>query len=569
MSDRLQSIDNLIAGSARTTKKLNEKIVDIEQKRKEDLAKKQAEAKNLPYIDLMGFAIGPEALKTISIQNAKKYKVVCFLLLEGIARFGATDPNNEKVKNLVNTVSKKNHIKGDTYLISEHSFNQALKIYEHLPKPRIKVKGIDISADELEKFASDINKLDGFTKKLESVSTTDLITLLIAAAVKMRASDVHLEPRETTLDVRFRIDGVMHFITTLPKEKARHASSRIKLLAGLKLNVVNRPQDGRFTIKLPNDQIDVRASSLPTNTGETITMRLLMASIANLQMEQIGLNKEALRVLNKLIKQPKGMVIATGPTGSGKTTTLYSIMNKLNDGDTKIITIEDPIEYRLPNISQSQVNPKKNYTFTSGLESIVRQDPDILMVGEIRDKDTASIAIQAALTGHLVLTTLHTNDASGAPARMKSLEASGELFASALNVAIGQRLLRKLCINCKKEHALTVEESKHVNNLIESWPKDYSMSPPSISKLKFFEPVGCEKCNGFGYWGRIGIFELLLGDEKVKNAIIQGNAAEHQIRKLAKESGMISMMQDGLLKVGEGVTSLEELLRVVGKEYIY
>ena len=567
MANDLPSIEDLLSNEDEGDSpkvRLKAKMEDIELKHREEMVKREAEEKGIPYINLMGFAMGPEALKTIPLEEAKQEKVVCFLLLEGNARFGAVNPEREEAKRVVERVGNTYHVKTDVYAISEHSLAQAIKIYEHLPKEREAVKGIDITDEELSRFTSNINNLSDFNAFLKNVSTTDLVTLLIAAGVKLRASDIHLEPRENKFIVRFRIDGVLHDITDLNDEQARLINSRLKLLSGLKLNVTNRTQDGRFTIYLPKDRIDVRASSLPTDFGETLTLRLLMASIANLKLEDLGLNAESLKVLEKQLKKPAGMIISTGPTGSGKTTTLYAIMNRLNSEEAKIITIEDPIEYRLPSISQSQVDPKRDYTFAKGLKSLVRQDPDILMVGEIRDGETTEIAIQAALTGHLLLTTLHTNDAPSAPARLLSLGAKPALLAPALNIIIGQRLVRRLCENCKKETTLSSEEKEAVEKLIATWPKEAKIKPPSPEKIKFYSAPGCDKCQNFGYWGRVGIFEFILADDDLKNAIISGNSAEHQIRELAKKEGLLTMAHDGLMKVTEGITSVEEVIKAVG-----
>ena len=567
MANDLPSIEDLLSNEDEGDSpkvRLKAKMEDIELKHKEEMVKREAEEKGVPYINLIGFAMGPEALKTIPLEEVKQEKVVCFLLLEGNARFGAVNPEREEAKRVIERVGNTYHVKTDVYAISEHSLAQAIKIYEHLPKEREAVKGIDITDEELSRFTSNINNLSDFNAFLKNVSTTDLVTLLIAAGVKLRASDIHLEPRENKFIVRFRIDGVLHDITDLNDEQARLINSRLKLLSGLKLNVTNRPQDGRFTIYLPKDRIDVRASSLPTDFGETLTLRLLMASIANLKLEDLGLNAESLKVLEKQLKKPAGMIISTGPTGSGKTTTLYAIMNRLNSEEAKIITIEDPIEYRLPSISQSQVDPKRDYTFAKGLKSLVRQDPDILMVGEIRDGETTEIAIQAALTGHLLLTTLHTNDAPSAPARLLSLGAKPALLAPALNIIIGQRLVRRLCENCKKETTLSSEEKEAVEKLIATWPKEAKIKPPSPEKIKFYSAPGCDKCQNFGYWGRVGIFEFILADDDLKNAIISGNSAEHQIRELAKKEGLLTMAHDGLMKVTEGITSVEEVIKAVG-----
>jgi type II secretory ATPase GspE/PulE/Tfp pilus assembly ATPase PilB-like protein len=570
MSTDLPSIEELFPESKpkgqTKQKQLGAKLRDIKITEREQEVKKNAAEKNIPYINLVGFAIGPEALQTFSLEESKKNKIVCFLLLEKDARFAAVNPENKEVIELVKKISKNLHVKSNIYMVSEHSFEAALKIYERLPKKRKPIKGVDISDEELNKFTANIQNLDDFNKLLEETSTTDLLTLIIAAAVKLRASDIHLEPTEEILAVRFRIDGILHDIAKLKKERLKLLSSRIKILGGLKINVTNRPQDGRFTIYLKNDRIDVRLSALPTHYGESITMRLLMASVSALKLNELGLQKESLHVLEKHIKRPNGMIISTGPTGSGKTTTLYGFLRKIHTPERKIITIEDPIEYRLEGISQSQVNPEKDYTFAKGLKSLVRQDPDILMVGEMRDNDTAEIAIQSALTGHLLLTTLHTNQAAGAITRLLSLGAKPFLLAPALNLIIGQRLVRKLCQTCKKTAPLTDEEKMKVNKILEGWPVNSPIKAPVQKNMVFYKSSGCPECQQFGYWGRIGIFEILIVTNEIKDAILSKKTAEHQLVALAQKNGMNTIAQDGLLKAAEGITSVQEMLRVAGLE---
>lgn len=568
MSTDLPSIKDLLSGDSdeeeSTTARLKSKIEEIGLKKKEELVKKRAEEKNLPYINLVGFAIGPEALKTIPLDESRKLGVICFLLLEGNVRFGAINPEDSEVQKITQKIGKELHAKTELYLISKHGLELALKIYERLPKKRERVGGVTVSEEQLKKFTAQLKNLDDFNEMLKTVSTTDLVTLIIAAAVKLRASDIHMEPSENKLLIRFRIDGILHDITKLEKEKIHLIISRIKLLSGLKLNVTDTPQDGRFSINLATDRIDVRASSLPTHEGEALTLRLLMASSSGLKLDELGFNKETLQLIEKRIKKPSGMIVTTGPTGSGKTTTLYAVINKLNNPETKIITIEDPIEYQLHGISQSQVDPDKNYTFAQGLKSLVRQDPDVLMVGEIRDLATTEIAIQAALTGHLLLTTLHTNEAAGAIARLLSLGAKPFLLAPALDTIIGQRLLRRLCEECKKPQEPPKDDLDKIKNLVAEWPSSSAIKTPDIEKTTFYTAKGCDKCQGFGYWDRIGIFEILTISKKIKDAIIAKETAEHQITALATKQGMITIAQDGLLKAMEGTTSVEEVFRVTG-----
>ncbi|HQA63836.1 MAG TPA: GspE/PulE family protein, partial [bacterium] len=324
----------------------------------------------------------------------------------------------------------------------------------------------------------------------------------------------------------------------------------------------DRPQDGRFSVFLTNDRIDLRVSALPTAFGESIVIRLLMSSAVNLSFDDLGLRGGAFQILEREIQRPNGMIVTTGPTGSGKTTTLYAILKKLNKPETKIITIEDPIEYELKGINQSQVN--KDYTFAKGLRSIVRQDPDIIMVGEIRDLDTAEIAIQAALTGHLVLSTIHTNDAFGAIPRFLSMGAKPFLLAPALNVAIGQRLVRRVCDKCKTEIELSAEFKERVSKLLSELPNkpEYEPYKKDIEQLKFYQGAGCENCQGLGYKGRIGIYEIMPIDGEIENKITKGDLSEYEIKALAKEKGVVTMAQDGLLKALDGITSVEEVFRV-------
>jgi len=327
------------------------------------------------------------------------------------------------------------------------------------------------------------------------------------------------------------------------------------------MNITDRPQDGRFTIYLEKEKIDVRVSCLPTSYGESVVMRLLLSSSIGLGFEKLGFRKEVLNLLKQQIKRPNGMIITTGPTGSGKTTTLYAILNELNDKETKIITLEDPVEYRLQGINQSQVDKSKNYTFAKGLRSILRQDPDVVMVGEIRDLETSEIAVQAALTGHLVISTLHTNDAAGALPRLLSMGVKPFLLAPSINAVIGQRLVRKICDKCKKEISIPLEQMEKVKKILLEIPVN-SMIKIDLDKLKFYKGEGCEACQGLGYKGRMGIYEVFTIDSDIEKEILSGQLSEYKMKELTKAQGMITMVQDGVLKALEGITSIDEVFRV-------
>ena len=559
------SLEDLLAESAKekedsTASELQEKIKEITIKEKEEETERQAAAIGLPYINLVGFSIGPDDLATLAKDQSQKLQTICFFNDGREIRLGSVDYNNE-VKNLEAELKEKYQANVATYLISLNSFNHALKIYETLPAVRKFIKGIEIKEEEIKKFEKDIRNFHDLNEKIKNVSMTELITLIIAGAIKSRASDIHIEAEEKDLKVRYRIDGVLNDVAILAKEVGPKITSRIKQLARLKINIVDRPQDGRFSIFLKNDRVDVRVSALPTGFGESIVIRLLIASAVSLSFEELGLRGRSYKTLEKEVKRPNGLIIATGPTGSGKTTTLYAILKKLNDPETKIITIEDPIEYELVGINQSQVT--KEYTFAKGLRSIVRQDPDIIMVGEIRDLETAEIAIQAALTGHLVLSTIHTNAAFGTIPRFLALGAKPFLLAPALNVAIGQRLVRKICTDCKTETKLDEETLERVKKLLSALPvedkKEYKVD---LDKLKFYKGQGCDVCQGLGYKGRIGIYEIMPIEGEIEDTIIKGNLSENEIKEMAVERGVISMVQDGLLKALEGITSVDEVFRV-------
>lgn len=541
-----------------------EKMRDIRIKEQEKEAQRKSQILNLPYINLAGFPISPETLALIDEATAKRVKAVCFYSGENDIRIGAVDPENEEVNEVLKNLEEQLHSKGKVYIISPHSFQVAFSLYAALPKIRKFRTGVNITEEDLKKFEREIHSFRDLNNTIQKVNITDMVTLIIAAAIKSRASDIHIESEENSIKVRYRIDGILQDVAELKKSVWPKVVARIKLLSKLKINITKKPQDGRFTIFLTNEKIDVRISALPTTYGESIVMRLLMSSAVGLDFEALGLRGKAYEDLMYEILKPNGMIITTGPTGSGKTTTLYSILKKLNKPGTKIITIEDPVEYRIKGINQSQVDHSRGYDFASGLRSILRQDPDIIMVGEIRDLETSDIAINAALTGHLVLSTLHTNDASGTVPRFLAMGVKPFLLAPSLNAMIGQRLVRRLCQYCKREKKLDEMMLKRVNYILSSIKriKGYDIDEKKLQELKFFTGKGCSKCQHIGYQGRIGIFEIMTMNPEVENLILTGHVSEYDMKKVAVKHGMITMIQDGLLKALEGITSVEEVFRV-------
>ncbi len=391
------------------------------------------------------------------------------------------------------------------------------------------------------------------------VPTTDLVATIFSSAAALKASDAHFESEKEDALLRFRLDGLLYDITRFPRDVYEDILGRIKLVSGLKLNVSDAPQDGRFTILRSGDEIEVRASTVPSEYGETAVLRLLDPKAVALNLGDLGLRADDLDIAEKELKKPNGMILVTGPTGSGKTTTLYAFLKKVHNSELKTITIEDPIEYHLTGIEQTQVDSESGYDFASGLRSILRQDPDVILVGEIRDLETAEVAMHAALTGHVVLSTLHTNDAAGALPRLIDLGTKPAIIGPALNLIVAQRLVRRLCEYCKTEIAINPELAENIKKFINGLSKrvDKTAIEPKIYSAK-----GCDKCHN-GYRGRIGVFELLGVDDALESLIVK-EVTEEAVRKFAKEQGMVEMQSDGILKVFSGVTTLDEVERVTG-----
>ena len=434
---------------------------------------------------------------------------------------------------------------------------------------------IKISSEFLSEIQEDVTNIPSLQEKIEESFESRLsetLEVILGGAICLGVSDIHFEPKKQISKIRVRADGMLQEVVSFNPEIYKKIVSRIKLLSRLKLNIKDRPQDGRFSVALPEDPnaaiaklytIEIRVSVLPSEYGETIVLRILNPKKL-VSFDRLGLRPDLLELFEKEMSKPNGMVIVTGPTGSGKTTTLYAFLKKVQSPENKIITIEDPIEYHLSEISQTQVNPAKKYTFANGLRSVMRQDPDIILVGEIRDLETASIALQASLTGHLVFTTLHTNDAAGTIARLQSLGEKPVNIAPAINLAVAQRLIRKACKYCKKERKVKSEELEKIKEAFKDFPKNIE-KPKIDADLKIVETVGCEECNSTGYKGRLGIFEAFVVDSDMENFILTSPSIA-DLNQKAIEKGMTTVYQDGILKVVEGTTTIEEIERVAGKQ---
>ena len=400
-----------------------------------------------------------------------------------------------------------------------------------------------VKAIENKKLLTDKTAL---TEVAEEPPVIKLVNILISDAVKDRVSDIHIEPEIGALRVRYRIDGILHEVHNLPKKLQNVIISRIKILAEMDIAESRRPQDGKIRVKLENKDLDIRVSTFPTVHGENVVMRLLDRSSILLGLKDLGFTRENLEIFSKMILQPNGIILVTGPTGSGKTTTLYSALSTISSMEKNIITIEDPVEYELPLIRQTQVNPKADITFANGLRSILRQDPDVIMVGEIRDKETAEVAIQASLTGHLVFSTLHTNDAPSSLTRLIDMGLEPFLISSSLILIVAQRLVRQICPKCKEEYS----------------PSTAALQDLGLDdKIKFFRGKGCPACKNTGFIGRIGIFEILALNETIRK-MVEGRNSADAIKKKAIELGLKTLREDGLEKAKQGLTTIEEILRV-------
>lgn len=390
---------------------------------------------------------------------------------------------------------------------------------------------------------------------------SEFLEVIFVGAIDLNVSDVHFEPCQENIKIRLRIDGVLQDLTTISLKDYPALLSRIKLVSGIKLNISDRPQDGRFSVSVDKEIIEIRSSTLPSEYGESVVLRVLNPK-SLISLKDLGLRKDLLELFKKEIKKPNGMIIVTGPTGSGKTTTLYAFLKEVRTPEIKIITIEDPIEYRLEGISQTQAEPAKGYNFASGLKAIVRQDPDVILVGEIRDLETAEIALQSALTGHLVFTTLHTNDAAGTIARLIDLKASIPSLAAAINMVIAQRLIRKVCEKCAIFETVSSSLFEKISRHLKGLPEEVKPAMPKEKEMKIPKAKGCQDCAFTGYRGRIGVFEAFLIDEEMEKFIL-AKPATSSLRDKAIEKGMVTMYQDGLIRILNGVTTIEELERVV------
>lgn len=545
--------------------KQNRKIDELLKREEEELVQLLSAKYNIEYVDLSITLINTDAMRLIEEKKAREAKMVAFSLVDKKLKIAVRLPDDVKTQEIINELKTKGYIV-TVVITSMASLERAWKSYKDLSFAyETKSGSLDVNSEEISTVIDQakglptiISILEDILSMKKSYRVSRILETIIAGALATGASDVHIEPEEEYISLRYRLDGVLVHVINFDKDTYALLLSRIKLLSGLKLNIKKDSQDGRFSVHIKDSDIEIRTSILPGAYNESIVMRILNPKSIGVPLEELGIPPKLLSMILKEIEKPNGMLLTTGPTGSGKTTTLYAFLKKVHNPTVKIITIEDPIEYHLPGIVQTQTNDK-GYTFLDGLRSALRQDPDIIMVGEIRDGETAAIAVNSALTGHLVFSTLHTNSAAGAFPRLIDLGINSKIMSSAINIVLAQRLIRKLCEHCKKPITIDSDIKNRIDRVL-STIFDKSEIPTIPANI--FTKGGCEKCNQTGYKGRIGIYEGMRITPEV-NKIIEMNPSEEELEKASAPQAILTLKQDGIIKILQGITSFEELERVI------
>ena len=558
-----EQVEEAVKEAKLAEKDLGSFLLEKKLVKEAELQRMYAYILGIPFVDLSKEAVPIEILQVVPELIAKKYNIVSFQKSGSDLKVAMLNPEDLQT---IDFIKKKTGLRIIPCLTTRESIQSALRQYER----SLKAEFGDILTDDIKDESKEQEEnLEAVAAGLPIIRIVDT---LLKHAILESASDIHIEPEEKEVHVRYRIDGVLHEAMTLPKDVAQGIVARIKVLSNLKREKHRLPPDGRFKREKEEYKIAFRVSILPVFDGEKIVMRLLDESSKGLTLEKMGLHPHALEVVQREINKPNGMILVTGPTGSGKTTTLYTVMDILNTPEVNVSTVEDPVEYRMPRVNQTQVQPKIGMTFAAALRSLLRQDPDIIMVGEIRDQETLEIAMHAAMTGHLVLSTLHTNSAAATLPRMLDMGAEPFLIASTVNVIIAQRLVRRLCVECRKEYKLEKKEIETLGKLFDidwilefllkdSVAKKYLKDVKTWDDVPFYKAAGCDQCGGEGYRGRQGIYEVLEMDTDVRKLVTQAGTTE-MIDEQARKNGMASMVTDGFMKIIQGVTSLEEVMRV-------
>ena len=549
--------------------KQNKRLSDLRKEEEEELASAMSSKFGLPYLDLTTTPINIDALRVISEAETREAQIAVFNEVNKLLSIGVISPNNTLTNKSIEKLKEKGY-RVEMYMVSHASLEKVWERYKDLSYSfETKSGALDISNDQITDFLrqvhtiTDVQKLIGEVLNLKkSYRISRIMEIILAGAIATNSSDIHLEPEESYVRLRYRLDGILTDILEFDLETFRLLLSRIKLVSNLKLNL-RGAQDGRFSIKLNDTEIEVRTSLLPGAYSESVVMRVLNPNAISVPLEELGIHPKLLEIILKELGKPNGMILNTGPTGAGKTTTLYAFLKRVHEPGVKIITIEDPIEYHLPGVVQTQTNEKLNYTFAEGLRSALRQDPDIIMVGEIRDGETAEIAINSALTGHLVFSTLHTNTAAGTFPRLIDLGVNPKVISSAINIVMAQRLVRKLCAHCKKQVVLEGDDKKILDRILETIKDGSYLEGLDLNHT--WKSVGCEKCNMTGYLGRIGIYEGIIMDKAIENIVVN-NPSDREIKKAGEGQGILDLAQDGVIKVFQGITTVDELRRTIDTE---
>ena len=540
------------------------RLAALTAQQEENFMRHRAKMWQLPYINLVAFPMDAAALGAVPKNKARAAGAVLFYKKGNDVRLGVVNPEQEAFHKLREEITEQLGVKPQTHVISQHSLNIALSRYGRGEVSRGAQKdGMTISQESLSEFKEGMQDMRGLGQRIVSMAPTEILTVIVAGAIKMRASDVHIEPRRERVKLRYRIDGVLQDIAEFATEGGKQLLSRVKVLAKLKLNVRGTPQDGSFVLRVDGDRYDVRVSVLPGAFGENIVMRLFShQEEGSFTLPELGMKQRDLKVVREELKKSTGMVLAAGPTGSGKTTTIVACLREVNSPELKIISLEDPVEYRIAGVEQTEVDDESGYTFAVGLRSILRQDPDVLFVGEMRDTETAETAIHAAMTGHLVFSTIHANDAPGVILRAVDIGVQPYVLAPALNVVIAQRLVRVVCRECGEEYSPTTELREHIARFMAGGGRE-GFDPAGLGEkdLKFLRAKGCAACGGSGYKGRIGAFEVFAVKGDIEELILQG-ADSNKIQAAAIKSGMTTIAQDAYLKVIEKITTVEEVERI-------
>lgn len=537
---------------------LDQVLVETDLVEPEAMAQVRAQVVGLPYVDLREKQISKSVLDTIPESTARGHMIIAYEQTDDVVRVAMSDPSDRQI---IEFIRKKVDRPVEVGVASAGAVRNALSNYQESLEAELD----DVVSKELKLVTAIV---DDPGKAAEDLPIVRITQAVLKHAIMEGASDIHIEPTDKDVIIRYRVDGILHDMLVLPRAVLAGLVARVKVLSNLRIDEHRLPQDGRFMIESDEYKVAFRVSTLPVFDGEKVVMRLLDESGKKLSLDDIGIRPAALELMRRIIKRPHGMVLVTGPTGSGKTTTLYAAMKEVNTADVNISTIEDPVEYRMPRINQTQVKPQIGLTFANGLRALVRQDPDVIMVGEIRDEETASLAINAALTGHLVLTTLHTNSAAGAIPRMRDMKVEAFLLASTVNLIMAQRLVRRLCPKCRKERKLNAQIIAEIKKEFNSEEIFKTLVREKMVKegsgwqdVVIYQAVGCKMCHD-GYKGRIGIYETMEITPEIQK-LIQPSVTAEQLEQAARENdGMVSMLEDGIMKTVEGTTTLEEVLRV-------